>query len=172
MDASSRIAKTSKKQGGRPRVVEAWLRGVVEIETDACVEFPFKRNSLGYGLFCRTVGRKGRKYRRAHNFVCELAHGPAPEGAVAIHSCDNPPCVNKRHLRWGSMQDNSDDASKRGRHSMGARHPGSKLTENDVSHIRRRVAQGTQQKDLAIVYGVTRSVICEVVNRKAWKHVA
>jgi len=61
----------------------------------------------GYGLYGKT---------RAHRFSLTLYEGNSPEGKpYALHSCDNPPCVNPGHLRWGSAQDNTDDMFERGR---------------------------------------------------------
>ncbi len=41
------------------------------------------------------------------------------EGPQACHSCDNPPCCNPHHLRWGTNSDNQRDAVARGRHRTG-----------------------------------------------------
>lgn len=156
----------------RKKHVQPWLDAVVSVETDECIEFPFKRNKLGYGMFVCTTGRENRKYRRAHNYVCEKAHGPAPEGCDrAIHSCDNPPCVNKRHLRWGSAADNSSDMVSRRRHHHGSKHSNAKLSDSDVQEIRRVVGSGVAQKDVAARFNVSRATVCEIVNRKLWRHV-
>ena len=48
-----------------------------------------------------------------------LAYVTGTSGEQALHSCDNPPCVNPHHLRWGSNSDNQRDAVTRGRHRTG-----------------------------------------------------
>jgi hypothetical protein len=63
-----------------------------------CWEWLGPRNNSNYG-------RVGLRY--AHRVACERAHGPAPSpDSVAMHSCDNPPCVNPAHLSWGSQSEN------------------------------------------------------------------
>ena len=55
--------------------------------------------------------------RPASKVAWELANGqPFPEGMDALHSCDNPPCVNPAHIRPGTPRDNELDAIARGRH--------------------------------------------------------
>jgi hypothetical protein len=51
-------------------------------------------------------------------FALTLDKGPPPKSqrrVVARHSCDNPTCVNPRHLEWGTQSDNAFDAITRGR---------------------------------------------------------
>lgn len=54
----------------------------------------------------------------------------------------------------------------------GKNNPSSKFTEKDVLEIRERyTGEKGQQVVLAKEYGVVRSTICSIVNRKTWKHV-
>ena len=45
---------------------------------------------------------------------------------------------------------------------------GHKLTHRDVEAIRRRVAAGEKQKDLATEFGVTPSHVSRIVHNRAW----
>lgn len=51
----------------------------------------------------------------AHRHSWALANGPIPDGMWVLHHCDNPPCVNPRHLYLGTVIENVRDAIARGR---------------------------------------------------------
>jgi hypothetical protein len=71
---------------------------------------------LGYGLFTIANGKPGGIKVVSSRIACFLEHGPAPElKPHALHSCDNPPCCNPKHLRWGTQKDNASDAKERNR---------------------------------------------------------
>ncbi len=56
---------------------------------------------------------------RASRIVCELTHGPIPDGLFVLHSCDNPPCCNPAHLSPGTPRRNQVEAVERGRRPQG-----------------------------------------------------
>ncbi len=66
----------------------------------------------GYGQFGTQVGVK-----LAHRISYFLEHGFLPTDKLILHSCDNPSCVNPKHLWAGTYQDNMTDMSlkKRGK---------------------------------------------------------
>ena len=89
----------------------------------------------------------------------------------ALHSCDNPPCCNPKHLFPGNDKDNMLDAVVKGRIG-GEAHPGSKLTEDEVREIRRLYAQGNiMQSELARRYSMDITSINGIVRGRTWRHV-
>ena len=68
-------------------------------------------NKSGYG----SVTIDGARVR-ATQVAWELHHGKRfPDGMFACHTCDNPPCVNPRHIWPGTSGQNYADALAKGR---------------------------------------------------------
>lgn len=98
-----------------------WLSVAIGKE-DECWEWQRYRDKGGYGLL-----HDGKRGRKAHAVALELFLGrPLVEGICTLHSCDNPPCCNPKHLREGTPADNSQDAVDRHRTAVGDRN-GSRL---------------------------------------------
>jgi hypothetical protein len=130
----------------------------------ACWPWMASRNPSGYGRI-----RFDGQVVLAHRLAYELDRGhPPPPGYYALHSCDNPPCVNARHLFIGTHLDNMADMMAKGRGPRGERHGNSKLTEAQVHEIRRRCAGGETQEAVARSFRVHQTSVSQVVRGKTW----
>lgn len=164
--------------------LDAFWEKVDDSDPDVCWPWTAARYHDDYGMLnYRSPLRKGTM--RAHAFALTLATGEDANGRFALHSCDNPPCCNPAHLRWGNQKDNIADADLRGRTRRpvfrGEVHPRAKLTDDDVRAIRAEYAlsprgrgpssRGVSQQELATRYGVSQFGISQVVRGKTWRHV-
>lgn len=147
---------------------------------DDCWFWKGAPNHDGYGTL--TVGEKTVYAAR---FSYELANGPMKEGMETCHMCDvrYPPgdiryrlCVNPSHLRAGTHVENVKETTLKGRHRTnpvrGEENAEAKLTEEIVREMRRM--WHSKEKTgawLANHFGVTRSNVSMIVNRKTWTHI-
>lgn len=128
---------------------------------DECWEWMAARNADGYGWIGAWGGRVS-----THRFSWMLHNGQIPAGMEVCHTCDNPPCVNPRHLFLGPHWANMRDCVLKGR----MRH--AKLNENAVRQIRQALAAGATQRSLCGVYGVGHTMMDLIARRLAWKWVS
>lgn len=136
--------------------------------TDGCIEWTAAKKSYGYGVF----NRDGKHTILAHRMAWILEYGNLPDDSVIMHRCDNPGCVNVKHLMIGSHADNVADKIAKGRGNDGMRHGHAKLTDDVIRQIRSLYqAREANQYQLAKRFGISQSVISEVINRKSWDHI-
>jgi hypothetical protein len=125
-----------------------------------------RSGSMGYGQFWDNGNGI-----RAHRFSYQLHKGPIPKGHRVCHTCDNPICVNPKHLFTGTQKQNLHDAISKGRHSHGEEHPPALLTETQVLVIRSSyIPRKMSYRKLGDIYGVSPSCIQGIVERSTWKH--
>ncbi len=123
---------------------------------------------MGYGLWSRCRAEQ----RPAHRAVWELFNGPVPEGLIVRHKCDNPRCCNPDHLELGTQKDNVQDCRDRGRMTVGEKHPGSVLTEEQVRELKRRLQDGQTKLSLSKEFGVSRAHILNIARGRKWRHLS
>lgn len=102
-----------------------------------------------------------------HRFAWALEHGDIPPGRQALHRCDNPACVNVRHLFLGTQADNMQDRSAKGRVRQGRR-----LTAEQVRDIRELREVGATLEAIGDLYGISASNVCQVVRRRTHRKVS
>ena len=135
-----------------------------DVTARGCWEFLGSRRQDGYGRV-KIAGRTIRAHRLAH----EAWVGPIPEGAVVMHSCDNPPCINPEHLSVGTVADNDHDRDRKGRgnNARGEHHGRARLDWGKVREI--RLLAGTKSlSELSRQYGVSRETVNKVIHMKTW----
>lgn len=110
----------------------------------------------------------GRTYYRGRSEsasrVSWLIHqGPIPDGLFVLHSCDNRPCTNPKHLFLGTNDDNMADMGRKGRN-------GRKLTMEQAVQIKARLRAGQLQTEIAKEFGVTKSCIQAISSGRLWQY--
>lgn len=141
-------------------------------KTPSCWLWKGNLDKGGYGLFW-----DGQKTVRAHRFSWRIHRGEIPDGLLALHHCDNPPCVKPDDLFLGTHKDNAVDRDSKRRHGKNYQAPSrngelngaAKLTSAQVLQIRELYKSGAHtHKSLAKMFGTAKSNIYLIVHRKKW----
>lgn len=144
-----------------------WSKVEIVDDKNSCWNWNAGCFSDGYGAFYLAG-----KTRKAQRISWILSHGQLGELCV-LHKCDNPKCVRPDHLFLGTNVDNMRDKVSKNRTCCGEQHGGSKLSERQVTEIRKKYSNGEYtQVELGNLFKVSNVLISLIVNRKAWKHVA
>lgn len=146
-----------------------------KLPDDECWEWTSTRTKRGYGCL-NYRNDDGHRSIYAHRLSWEIHNGPIPNSLHVLHRCDNPPCVNPKHLFLGTHGDNMRDMFAKGRRTHLERMPrGSNnhlaiVSESDVRQIRELRAQGLSLRNIAAMFPVTEGAIWRIVKRITWKH--
>ncbi len=134
------------------------LKALLNTTIDQCVEFDGSLRG-GYG----GIRYEGRM-QGAHRVMCRLAHGePSVPTLDALHSCDNPICINPNHLRWGTESENMQDKLVR------VRSKNQKLTPEQAVEIYRR--KGEPQVILMAEFNISQAHVSMVQCGHLWSKV-
>lgn len=133
---------------------------------DACWPWLADKDKDGYGLF-----KQGSKTRRASRIACGAAGS-----MFALHSCDNPPCCNPKHLFEGTALDNARDrdAKGRGAEQHGEHNGHAVLTAEKVLAIKRDYLPRCRTRSavaLAAKYGVRDVTVRSILKGRRWTDV-
>ena len=145
-------------------------------DSDECLVWPYStfkltKNFAWYGQ----VMFEGRK-QGCHQVAYKLVKGQIPFGKRVLHTCDNPPCYNPKHLFTGTQADNMHDMCAKGRHvkatiPRGELNALAVLTQKQANKIRLMYKAGIRGKGalaLAKQFGVSKQTVQRVVRGKTY----
>lgn len=160
-----------QRRHGSPDVVKkasagahaAFVEEAFTATTDECICWPAGWSTVnGYAY-----ARIGTSMTLVHVYVLERTAGERPAGKQAAHSCGKTLCINPRHLRWATPQENEADKRQHGTDPRGERNGMALLTDEQVSEIRSLYAAGGMtQTVLAEMYGTTQGQISRLIAGK------
>ena len=145
-----------------------WKRVDIK-DTGECWEWLGYINTDGYGSF-HWIDTK--QNLNAHRFSWILHFGDIEPGYEVCHHCDNPSCVNPKHLFLGTHQDNINDMWEKGRANprKGENHPKAKLSKKDVLEIQKLLQTEMTHKQIGDLFGISRFTIGDINTGRSWKH--
>ena len=135
------------------------LQQLIDTDTDDCIEWPKGRFKKGYGA----LWHEG-KTKRAHRLALHLAKGAPPHPSMqACHGpCNNPACINPKHLSWQTNRQNMADKCRDGTSRA-------KLTFEQAEDIRLKYVTGEYtMRELGDEYGVSSGAIHNIVEHDTY----
>ena len=151
-------------------------------KTAGCWIWTSSRRNKGYGAFVWADDAGKVIQGRAHRFSWEQKNGPIPNGLCVLHRCDNPACVNPKHLFLGTKADNNLDMLNKGRHVAGGTHCGKSgkwihgiqhwraiINPSIASQIRKSKMCGMSYSQIAKKFNIGITTAFKVVKGKTWK---
>ena len=105
----------------------------------------------------------GGKHKKAHRVSIELDHRD-PSGKIVMHTCDNPACVNPKHLVVGTHAMNQADKKAKGRAARGEKNGRAKLRDRERVEIAALYNTGNfTQTALAKRFNVSQVRVSQIV---------
>ena len=107
LSRGEKMALTKRK--GRNISEHFWSKVDIS-KKEECWNWTACRNKDGYGVL-----KYNNKKITASRFSWKESFGEIPMGLCVLHRCDNPPCVNPKHLWLVTQRANILDAVKKNR---------------------------------------------------------
>lgn len=137
-----------------------WSKVLLTANDDLCWNWAAGKSTRGYGSF-----KLDNSTDKAHRVSYRLTYGDFDNSLQCLHKCDNPSCVNPKHLFLGNSLDNNQDRDIKGRNGS------TKLSKEQVIEIRKKHSKkDVTNIDLAKQYNISDGMISLIVNRKSWRH--
>lgn len=140
------------------------------IENNGCWRWNGARTKKGYGIY--TIGKLRMQATKASWIL--FVDNKIKKGKEMCHKCDNPRCVNPKHLFWGTRKENMADCILKGRfkpgHVPGEKNGRAKLTDKKVLLIIKKLNNGTSRAKISKHYNVSDATIWFIQKGITWKH--
>lgn len=130
---------------------------------DKCINWLGAKDKNGYGQ----TTYQGKQWK-AHRLSYFLEKGSIGPNNLICHKCDNPSCINPKHLFEGTPLDNMRDMISKGRanHYLSENNGRAKLNWDIVSEIRNSTES---LRSLAKKFNISKSSVGFIKQNKTWK---
>lgn len=133
------------------------------------------RPGKGNGYSFVTLQKNGRSERRKiSRLVCHAFNGNGDHIRNEVAHSDGDRSNDRAcNLRWASRRENELDKISHGTIMAGEKHGMAKINEKTVADIRHtRQKLGLSYLDLSKRFGISKSQVYRIANRKAWRCVS
>lgn len=136
-------------------------------DTDDCILYKYRLDGFGYSQPRLTSTKAVKGHRFSYCWVNGIPYDSIANLCI-LHSCDNPTCVNPKHLSAGTLAENNADRARKKRSSVSIKMR--KLTKENVAEIKERHAKAIGYDKvnginaLSREFGVDSNVIYKAIN--------
>ena len=132
-----------------------------------------RHNKDGHRFVMLSDGPKRHQLVVARLVLLAFVGPPPSVRHVACHDVGGNGNDYLWRLRWDTVRENNRDTVRHGTHRppRGSRHHFARLNESKVRTIKRRLAAGYDQSDVAKLYDVCQGTISRIAAGLSWKHV-
>jgi hypothetical protein len=130
---------------------------------DECWPWKAGKNSRQYGAFVIE-----RVQFLTHRISYSIKASSDLRDRDVLHSCDNPPCCNPRHLSDGTQADNAADMVSKGRSTWGEKNPQAVLTEEVIPTIREMYQSGKTDQFIADYFNISTTTARNAARGITW----
>ena len=143
---------------------------VQKTKKDKCWIWLACKDKNGYGQFYLN-GKSEKSHRVSYMLAnrCSIL-----KNFNILHKCDNPCCVNPKHLFLGTQKDNVKDMIHKGRRSdtKGNANGHAKINDQDVIEIKRLFHEDKlNQTQISQLYPINNRMISRIITGQAWSHI-
>lgn len=134
-------------------------------------ELILKLYKINSGYFCAKLHKDGNSKTHLIHRIVATAFISNPENKTDVNHKNGIKDDNRaENLEWCTHSENLIHAHKIGlkKPTVGEKASGSKLTDEQVLHIRN---SKLPRKQLQIMYNIQLNTISNIINRKTWKHI-
>lgn len=129
-------------------------------------------NKRGYFHYILTDRNGNRKIFKAHRLIASVFIGKCPDGMLVNHKDAIKTNNHIDNLEYATQKENIHHSMLLGLHPKGMRQGQSKLTDDQIQEIRTKyIPHVVSQSMLAREYGVSKTLIRQIIKRRSWKHV-
>lgn len=163
-----------RKRGWGVAIVERILSRVKVDSKRGCWNWIGSTKGHGYASMGITYAPKVFKAEAVSRISYLEFIGPIPKGLHALHTCDNPKCVNPFHIFLGTNLQNVRDKIFKGRSAVtsGEKNGRRKLSNPQVIKMRELYRMKSKtHRELAVLFGVSQAVAYRIVKGQSWKHI-
>ncbi|WP_237173042.1 HNH endonuclease [Paracandidimonas lactea] len=130
----------------------------------ACWEWRAHKNSFGYGKFFLNG-----MIVYAHRFACAL-RGDDITRKIVMHTCDNPSCVNPRHLVAATQKENVVDMFDKGREGRfrGGAYCSASVSAEKIAGMRKAYRDNGSIRETARLFDVSYDIARQSIRGVTW----